>query len=161
MKSSKLTELMNETLPSLSFQKRRKYKTNIYEVRKIYKLINNEIFNDKLPMAKLIVKKRMDDAWGKCYGIKTPTLNKSGVELVFCQNWYCKQWLIMTIAHEMCHQYQWDIIGYQRLKKNLKPLISHGPTFYQHRKKLFKRGIPLKKYMYHMYWFQHQNILKC
>ena len=161
MKTDKLNQLMNTTLPSISFQKRKKYKTTITEVRKIYKIINTEIFNNKLPMAKLIVKKRINDAWGYCIGVNFPTKTKSGCTITICQNWYCKQWLIATIAHEMSHQYQWDVIGYNRLQKNKEPLMSHGPTFYKFRNKMNRVGIPLKRVIHGRNWFKKQNLLKC
>lgn len=161
MKTGKLNQLMNTTLPSISFQKRKKYKTTITEVRKIYKIINTEIFNNKLPTAKLIVKKRINDAWGYCVGVNFPTKTKSGCIITICQNWYCKQWLIATIAHEMSHQYQWDVIGYNRLQKNKEPLMSHGPTFYKFRNKMNRVGIPLKRVIHGSNWFKKQNLLKC
>lgn len=161
MKNSKLAEYMNESLPTVSFQKRKGYKTTITEIRKIYKLINSEIFNNKLPTAKLVLKNRINDAWGMCIGNKYPTKKKSGCTLIIGRNWYCKQWLIMTIAHEMSHQYQWDVIGYNRLQKNKEPLMSHGPTFYKFRNKMNRVGIPLKRVIHGSNWFKKQNLLKC
>lgn len=161
MKNSKLHQMMNEDLPSIYQQKRKSYTTTINEIRKIYKLINSEVFNDKLPNAKLILKKRIPDAWGMCIGNKLPTKTKSGCILIIGRNWYCKQWLIMTIAHEMSHQYQWDVIGYNRLQKNKEPLMSHGPTFYKFRSKMNRVGIPLKRVIHGSNWFKKQNLLKC
>jgi len=161
MRTSKLTDLMNCELPTISQQKRKSYKTSLTEVKKLYKIINTELFNDKLHTPKIIVKNRITNYWGMCVGTKNPTKYKSGCELIVTQNHFCKQWLIMIIAHEMAHQYQWDILGYKRIKKGLEPFMSHGPTFYIHRKKFLKHQIPLKKVVHSIIWFNKQNLLKC
>ena len=75
--------------------------------------------------------------------------------------WFCRQWLITTLAHEMCHQYQWDIEGEKRLKEGKDRLMSHGPTFFQFRDKLKKHGISLKNAHGQRRWFRHQNFWKC
>jgi hypothetical protein len=75
--------------------------------------------------------------------------------------WYCKQWLITVLAHEMCHQYQWDIQGMERLKRGKQPLMSHGPSFFVFRDKLKKHGISLKGAHSKRKWFWYQNLFKC
>ena len=49
-----------------------------------------------------------------------------------------------TLAHEMAHQYQWDIDGVKRIKRGWEPLMSHGPSFFKHRKSINKYGLVLK-----------------
>jgi len=51
---------------------------------------------------------------------------------------------ISTLAHEMVHQYQWDIYSNIRVKRGLTRHMSHGPSFYIWRNKLSKYGIALK-----------------
>ena len=75
--------------------------------------------------------------------------------------WYCKQWLITVLAHEMCHQYQWDVQGPKRLKAGKEPMLSHGPSFFVFRDKLAKHGIALKNSHSRRRWFKHQNFFKC
>ena len=75
--------------------------------------------------------------------------------------WFCKQWLITTLAHEMVHQYQWDIQGRERIKNGKEPFISHGPTFFQFRDKLAENNISLKRAHGIKGWFKHQNLWKC
>lgn len=74
--------------------------------------------------------------------------------------WYCKQWLVNTLAHEMCHQYQWDIIGNQRLIEGKQPIMSHGPSFFVFREQLKEHGINLKTAHSKRKWFKYQNLFK-
>ena len=161
MRTSKLIDLMNSELPTISQQKRKLYKTNSNEVKRLYKIINEELFNNKLKTPKIVVKLRITNYWGMCIGIRNPTQNKSGCQLEITQNHFCKQWLIMILAHEMAHQYQWDVLGLKRMKKGLEPIMNHGPTFYIHRKKFLKHHIPLKRVIHSRIWFNKQNLLKC
>ena len=161
MKNSKLISLMNTELPTISQQKRKQYKTNEREVRKLFHIINEELFNNKLKIPKVIVKSKMYNVWGLCKGIKLPTLHRSGCELVITKNHYCKQWLVMIIAHEMAHQYQWDILGLKKVAKGIEPSMSHGSTFFIHKKKFLKHNVPLKKVVHSRIWFDKQNLLKC
>lgn len=74
--------------------------------------------------------------------------------------WYCRQWLITTLAHEMCHQYQWDIIGEQRISGGKDRLMSHGPSFFIFRDKLKDQGISLKTAHRSRKWFRYQNLFR-
>ena len=74
--------------------------------------------------------------------------------------WFCKQWMISTLAHEMCHQWQWDIISSARRKLGKEPIMSHGPTFYMFRERLADHGISLKRYHRRGKWFKTQDLFK-
>lgn len=161
MSKSELRKLMESELPSISFQKRRLYKTNKKEVMRLYNLLNKEIFGNKLPIAKITLLSKLPNMWGKCQAAGYPYSDKSVCEITVGTNWFCVQWLIMTLAHEMSHQYQWEVLGKQRIKKGKDPIMSHGPSFYTLRDKMNKKGIPLKKILHTNIWFEKQNLLKC
>ena len=161
-KNKSLSELMLEDLPSISYQKRLSYRTTHAEVTALYRLINKTIFNNKLPMPEIEVAPRCREYWGLCFGSYVrPTARKSNCKIRLMDKWYCRQWLIIVLAHEMCHQYQWDIIGEKRLKEGKERLMSHGPTFYVFRDKLAKYGIPLKRHHRWRKWLKTQNIFNC
>jgi hypothetical protein len=91
-----------------------------------------------------------------------PVDNKrSNCVITLNNKWYCKQWLVMTLAHEMRHQYQWDVLSFKRLKEGKQPLMSHGPSFFLFKHKLAKYGIPLRRAHSIRQWFTHQNLFKC
>lgn len=161
-KNKSLHELMLEDLPSISQQKRLTYRTTHAEVTALYRLINKTIFNNKLLMPELEVAPRCREYWGLCFGsFIRPTARKSNCKIRLMDKWYCRQWLIIVLAHEMCHQYQWDIQGMERLKRGRQPLMSHGPSFFVFRDKLKKYGISLKGAHSKRKWFKHQNLFKC
>jgi hypothetical protein len=163
MSKSVLYQMMAEGVPSLSSQKRESYRTSRREIIGLFKLLNKEIFGNKLPMPTFEILTRSKDYWGLCSANHyIPITNKrSNCTITLSNKWYCKQWLILTLAHEMCHQYQWDIVSIKRLKQNKPPLMSHGPSFFMFRDKLAKHGIPLRRAHSISKWFKYQNLFKC
>jgi hypothetical protein len=152
---------MSENLPNISYQKKMGYRTNNNEVENLYKLINQTIFESKLIMPEIEVRGRCRQYWGVCFGeIEKPNESHTYCRIRVMDKWFCKQWLITTLAHEMCHQYQWDIIGEERKNQGKDPLMSHGPTFFIYRPKLAEHGISLKKYHGMRRWFRTQDLFK-
>lgn len=157
-----LKQLMSADLPNLTYQRKMQYFASMREVKALYRLINKEVFNNRLIMPKIRVKSHLQNSWGECHGADGPYSNhKSRCVIVLADRWYCRQWLIMALAHEMCHQYEWDIISKRREREGFPPIMSHGPTFFRWRDKLKKKGIPLKKYNDHEKWFVTQRLFKC
>lgn len=157
-----LKDLMSEELPGISYQKKRLYRTNKKEVYKLFRIINNEVFEGVLPEPTIIVKSHMRKTWGECTSFYNRTKGKkSKCVLTLNHRWYCKQWLITILAHEMAHQYQWDIIGEERIKEGRLPLLGHGPSFYVFKKKLKEHNIALKARFSIAKWFDTQNLFKC
>jgi hypothetical protein len=160
-KKANISELMREELPPIAYQKRLYYRTDYDEVISLYKMLNKTIFNNKLIMPEIEVMPRCRKYWGMCYGsLEMPSKTKSYCKIRLMDKWYCKQWLITVLAHEMCHQYQWDIQGMERLNRGKEPLMSHGPSFFVFRDKLKKHGISLKSAHSKRKWFKHQNLFK-
>lgn len=161
MDNSELSFIMSENLPNISYQKKMGYRTNNNEVENLYKLINQTIFESKLIMPEIEVRGRCRQYWGVCFGeIEKPNESHTYCRIRVMDKWFCKQWLITTLAHEMCHQYQWDIIGEERKNQGKDPLMSHGPTFFIYRPKLAEHGISLKKYHGMRRWFRTQDLFK-
>lgn len=160
--SKRLSELMSTELPNLTYQKKRLYRTNLEEVYELFDIINQEVFDGELPKPKIIVKTHIQKKWGECQGYLNRTKkNKSLCVILLNKNWYCKQWLITVLAHEMVHQHQWDIQSEARVREGKDRLMSHGPSFYKFKNKLKSYGIPLKHRLSIINWFKTQNILKC
>ena len=156
-----LSTILNEVLPTKTEQKKFPYRPRLTEIRKCYRIINDELFDSCLVMPKFEIKPRMKLILGLCSAVGYSKPNKSGCVITLRDKWYCKQWMMMALAHEMVHQYQWDILGIERKSIGKVPLMSHGPSFYLFRKRFNLYGIPLKRVHCRTHWFKHQNLLKC
>ena len=161
-KSSKLVKIMQSELPVMSFQRRFLYRTSEKEVAALYRLLNREIFNGKLPTPVFEIG-QCRNYWGFCYGkdFNADNGDRSKCIIRLSDKWCCKQWLVTILAHEMCHQYQWDVYSKNRVKQGLEPMMSHGPSFFKYKEKLAKRGIALKIRYSLAEWFTYQDFAKC
>jgi hypothetical protein len=154
-----LKKLMDEPLPSKSLQRTKPYRPKMKEVRALFRLINREIFYNRLPMPKFELK-RLKDCIGICAGSEGPVRKtKSYCTLYLADRYYCRQWFISTLAHEMVHQYQWDVYSNILVQRGYPRHMSHGPTFYIWRKKLAKYNIALKSTtLKDKHWFHKQDV---
>lgn len=160
MATLNLYELMSTPLPCISEQKKLPFRPSQREVYRIYDLLNEQVFRGQLcrPEIKL---GRLRRAWGWCQGHDIPFKNGSYCKIRLSDKWYCIQWFIITLAHEMSHQYQWDVLGPKRIQQGKDFLMSHGPTFFQHRDRLKKHNIPIKTALRLRKWFAYQSFSRC
>lgn len=163
MKQSKVIKLMDSPLPTKTEQLKKSYRPTLRKVKAMYKLLNEEVFKNKLSIPEIKFVKR-----SKYYGLCTgkgrwghPYATGSYCTIKLTNKFYSQQWMIATLAHEMVHQYQWDIYSGQRKKQNKLPIMSHGPSFYAWKNKLAKVNIPLKRTFCSKKWFTYQKLDKC
>lgn len=156
--------LMKSPLPSISQQRKLIYRPEIDEVIYVYNLLNKYIFDYKLTQPEIEMK-TIRKAWGMCVGeYESDTdgnVSKLYSTMQLSDKWYCPQWMISVVAHEACHQIQWDLDGNDRIRNGLEPLLGHGPSFFKYRDKLAKFGIPLKTSFSMRKWFKYQDLFKC
>lgn len=145
-----LKELMKTPLPTVSQQRKKCYRPSVAEVKRTYNLINKYVFNNKLtrPPIKLKVCRQY---WGQCIGSDYETRPGTFCTIEMMDKWFCVQWMITTLAHEMVHQYEWDI-----LQKDM----THRQSFFMWRDQLSKFNIDLKTYHRQKNWFIYQNFIK-
>ena len=162
VKKSYLLEAMDCELPSKTDQKRLIYRPSIEETFYAYRCLNHYVFYNSLNIPVVTLNPRMRDMWGQCIGDfnKNPK-TKSYCTIRLMDKFYCKQWFIIVLAHEMCHQYQWDVIGDIRRKEGINPIMSHGPSFFYFKNELEEIGIPLKTGISIRKWFTTQDLQKC
>ena len=135
-KRSELSKLMREPLPSIGYQKRLSYRTNVDEVVELYKIINQACFNNKLDMPEIEVTPRCRKYWGMCFAsYDIVKYRKTYCKIRLMDKWFCKQWLITTLAHEMVHQWEW------LTNENM----THGPQFFLWRNQLANYNITLSR----------------
>jgi predicted ATPase len=153
--TTKLSQLMKEPEPKVSYQRRLSYRPKKQEVIKLYAILNEEIFDNQLPKAKLEIKSHCRGYWGMCIANEFSSRAKTSRCVIrVSDRWYSKHWLITILAHEMVHQYQWDIYSKERVKEGKFPLMSHGPSFFKFKNKLKEHGIELRRIPRRPKWLQ-------
>jgi hypothetical protein len=103
--------------------------------------------------------------WGCCqwHDIKVSFGTYCTIHL--SDKWFCEQWFIQTLAHEMVHQYQWDRYRFDYLDETGKLIPTdtgaHGPSFYAWRGLFDDYGLDLKISHGQKRWFKYQDFSKC
>lgn len=153
-----LRVMMSADLPPRVLQRRLPYRPNMDEIEYTYDKLNRYVFDNALRQPK-IVANTIQKAWGVCYGdIDVDPETGSNCRIRLMDKWFCLQWMVTTLAHEMCHQFQWDVYGPEREENGKDWLMSHGPSFLEHRDRLAHYNIPLKVCHSKRLWFAHQDL---
>lgn len=153
-------QLMRSPLPGKTEQRRLSYRPGYIDVNRAYNLLNETIFGGKLKRPQFWIGS-CRGAWGECEGgfllDGTPVCSRIKLN----DRFYSVHWFLTVLAHEMAHQWQWEIQGAKRIRRGLTPIMSHGSSFFVHKKKMSKMGIPLKTTYRSERWFEYQNIFRC
>lgn len=162
-KDSALYKLMVSDLPNLTYQKRFMYRPPMHEIKKAFKLLNKEIFEEQLPTPTIQLVPRTKKYYAMCIAKSYIPTNrkKSDVIIQLSDKWICKQWMITILAHEMCHQWQWDVLSHDRIDQGKDPIMSHGPSFFLFRERLAEYNIALKRCYASWRWYKTQSLFRC
>ena len=155
-----ISRIMQSALPSLTYQRRRLFRPSAHDVKYAYKIINRHVFGNQLhrPPIELGIARGY---WGVCEGIHEETAPGTACRIRLSDKYFCAQWFITTLAHEMAHQYQWDVVTPERERQGLDPVMSHGPTFFMWRDSMSYYGIHLKTAHRMRKWFAYQDFNRC
>ena len=162
--SSPIYQLMQEPLPMRTYQRRKAFRPSHEEVVGYYQLINCYVFDNilKTPEIQLGTIRK---CWGACYWENTARPNGSYCKIRLSDKWFCQQWFLNTLAHEMVHQWQWDVYRFEYESLNNKKMPSnsgnHGPSFYSWRNRFAEHGLSLKIAHGQKRLFKHQDFKKC
>jgi len=156
-----LREMMLLPLPSIPAQKKLPYRPTQAEAEYVYDLINTHVFGEILRRPVITIAGRCRNYWGMCYGEDKVQATDTFCKIKIMDKWFCPQWMITVLAHEMCHQYQWDVFSLDRAQKGKPRLMSHGPSFYRYQPNLKQYGIALSTTSSMKRWFKHQDLFKC
>lgn len=113
------------------------YHPSVREAKYYFGLLNKYLFQNKLTAGKIRITK-LRGCWGWFVGWD------DGFEIKMTDKYPSVRVFIMALAHEMVHQYQWEVDGIEDLKQGKTPNISHGPGFYAWKDTLSEFNIPLK-----------------
>ena len=147
---------MATPLPSKRVQRRGNYKPTRQQIIDVYNAINVEVFNGQLVRPSILTRSLAKE-WGWCVIQDDATTQ---VKLKIDKTIYCIQWFVTILAHEMVHQYQWQVNGPVLKSNNQDPILDHGETFLAFKGKLAEFGIPLLEMYDGQKWFAHQDLMK-
>lgn len=155
-----IAELMDLPLPTVGQQKRLPFRPTKHFIHHVYELLNYEVFDNTMYKPRLELHSHCRKYWGMCEGNISKDYTGSFCRIIMMDKWFCPQWFVTTLAHEMVHQYQWDVLGPERQENGKDWLMSHGPSFYAFREDLEPHNISLKVSHSQRRWFKHQDLFK-
>jgi hypothetical protein len=150
--------IMEAPLPGISYQRRKLFRPTHDDALYAYRIINRYIFDNQLrrPVIELGQTQR---CWAYCQWEKQPVWNGSWCKIKLSNKWFCPQWFMNTLAHEMVHQYQWDVYRWEYGIPEHSG--AHGPSFFAWRNIFSCYGLTLKTAFGQKRWFRHQNFNRC
>lgn len=153
-----IRSIMEAPLPSITYQRHKGFRPSYSDIKYAYNIINRYCFDNQLRMP-VIEQGSRRQTWGFCQWEEEYQGNGSYCTIKIMDKWFCPQWFIQTLAHEMVHQYQWDI---HRWDNNVRTDGgAHGPSFFMFRDRFDHYGLHLKQWYGQKRWFKHQSFYKC
>lgn len=157
-------KIMATPLPGITYQRRKSFRPSDTDINYAYNILNRYVFDNVLVRPD-IQKGTLRKAWGICTWHQQQHETGSWCDIKLMDKWFCVQWFFNTLAHEMVHQYQWDVYRWEHLDYYGRPMYefsgAHGPTFYEWRDRFEHYGLTLKMSFGQKRWFKHQNFAKC
>jgi hypothetical protein len=154
---------MQEPLPGLTYQRRKQFRPSNNDINYAYNIINRYVFNNKLKRPEIrqgIARK----TWGSCHWLLEKQPSGSHCHIQLSDKWFCQHWFMNTLAHEMVHQWQWDVYRWELLgegRKIYEDSSAHGPSFFAWRDRFDYYDLTLKTTYGQQRWFKYQNFTKC
>jgi hypothetical protein len=156
--------IMASPLPSITYQRRKQFRPNAEGINYAYMIINKYVFNNQLKKPKILVK-QLPRQWGNCLWDAVQHPGGSSCIITLVPNWFSVHWFMNTLAHEMVHQYQWDVYRFEHEDYYGRPMYensgAHGPSFFAWREQFEYYDLHLKTYFGQKRWFKYQDFTKC
>ena len=152
--------IMEAELPPITYQRRMQYRPTYADINYAYNICNRYLFDNRLKRPQIEQGSRRQ-TWGFCNWEleKQPTGSYCTIKL--SDKWFCPQWFMQTLAHEMVHQYQWDFTRFEEYDGTMPESGAHGPSFFVFRERFDYYGLRLKTAFGRKRWFNHQDFRKC
>jgi hypothetical protein len=152
--------IMEAELPTITYQRRMQFRPNYADINYAYNICNRYLFDNRLRKP-VIEQGSRRKTWGFCQWEKELQDTGSYTTIKLMDKWFCEAWFLQTLAHEMVHQYQWDITRFEEYNGTLPESGAHGPSFFAHRERFDHYGLRLKTSYGMKRWFRHQDFRKC
>lgn len=159
-----IRSIMALPLPSITYQRRKSFRPTEEDINYAYNLINRYVFDGVLVRPD-IQQGTLRQAWGYCHWELNEQPSGSQCKIQLMDKWFCPQWFMNTLAHEMIHQYQWDIDRWEHIEHYGRDIHQksggHGPSFFIWRERFEHYDLHLKTWFGQKRWFRHQDFTKC
>ena len=156
--------IMLAPLPGITYQRRKQFRPQTDDIDYAYKIINRHVFNNQLKKPNITVRSGKK-VWGTCQWNLEQQPSGSWCDIQLNDKWFCAPWFMNVLAHEMVHQYQWDIGRWQHLDMYGRELNllggGHGPSFFEWRDQFEYYGLNLKTWFGNGRWFRYQDFTRC
>ena len=97
--------IMETPLPSLTYQRRKSFRPSYADINYAYNICNRYLFDNRLRKPEIEQGSRRQ-TWGFCQWEEDYDDTGSYCTIKLMDKWFCPQWFLQTLAHEMVHQYQ-------------------------------------------------------
>lgn len=158
-----IRHIMESPLPSATYQRRKSFRPSLHDINYAYNIINKYVFDNAL-VRPYLHQGIMRKTWGYCQWHVEPQQTGSYCSIKLSDKWFCPQWFMNILAHEMVHQYQWDVHRHEYIRSYGKDMHSksngHGPSFYAWRDRFEYYGLNLKVSFSQRRWFKYQDFNK-
>jgi hypothetical protein len=155
---------MESPLPSITYQRRKQFRPTDIDVIYAYNAINRHVFENQLKRPEITLG-QIRDSWGNCSWLLKKDYTGSHCRIWLADKWFCPHWFINVLAHEMVHQWQWDIYRWDHHEIHGREMHldsgGHGPSFFAWRDTFLDFGLHLKSWHRQRLWFAHQDFTKC
>ena len=159
-----IRRIMEQPLPSITYQRRKQFRPSYADIDYAYKILNRYVFDNQLKKPE-IIQGTIKKAWGYCQWQLEEQASGSWCTIKLMDKWYCPQWFMNTLVHEMVHQYQWDIYRWDHLESYGREIhtrsLGHGPSFHVWREQCEYYGLNLKTHHRMKKWFRYQDFTRC
>ena len=152
--------IMEAELPSITYQRRLGFRPSNKDINYIYNKLNFYLFDNRLRRP-VITQGSRRQTWGFCNWDEELHDTGSYTTIKLMDKWFCPAWFVQTLAHEMVHQYQWDITRFEEYDGKMPESGAHGPSFFAHRERFDYYCLRLKTAYGMKRWFKHQDWYKC
>jgi hypothetical protein len=158
-----IRKIMEAPLPSLTYQRRLQFRPSYEDVIYAYTIINRYVFDNQLRRCPIHIGS-LRKTWGYCQWLGEEQARGTQCRIALMDKWFCQQWFMNTLSHEMVHQYQWDCYRLEKAERGESMFTgsgAHGPSFFVWRERFAFYGLHLKRYHRQKKWFKYQDFTRC
>lgn len=140
-----LQKIIAKPIPNKDEYWRSNYRPSQQKVAHTYNLLNKVLFKGRLVRPKIAIYQQRE-VWGWAN-----MLPGHRVDIGINHRYPCEQFFVAVLAHEMIHQWQWEVDAVKRIKQGLRVQTCHGENFQMWKNTFEKYQIPFGMYLPHYY----------